>query len=353
MQKETRRAKAIGMLSGGLDSTLAHALMKQMGVEVKAVTFYTGFCLVETQRRMGRKRRDGAAPRNDALHAAAALETEIDFVDISGREYLDVITHPKHGYGANANPCIDCRIFMLRKAREIMQSEGADFVFTGEVLGQRPKSQRRDPMKVIEKASGLVGRLLRPLSAQLLEPTIPENEGLVDRSQLLSFSGRSRKSQMELAEKLGVTDWPQPAGGCCFLTDEAFGRKFHDLVDRRPDRRLDEDEIPLLATGRHLRLSQQVKLIVGRNEAENSLLSQYAQDKYYKLEAAGLMGTVALVEGEASEAERVLASRIVARYGKGKELAKVVVEWRLGPELKRQVEVEPVRDEAEIERYRI
>ncbi len=350
---DKRRAKAIGMLSGGLDSTLAHALMKKLGVEVKAITFYTGFCLVETQRRLGRTRKDGTTPRNDALHAAANLETEIEFVDISGREYLDVIARPKHGYGANANPCIDCRIFMFKKAKEIMEREGADCVFSGEVLGQRPKSQRRDPMKVIERESGMVGRILRPLSAQLLEPTIPEKEGLIDRSQLLAISGRSRKPQMELAKQLGVTDWPQPAGGCCFLTDEAFGRKFHDLIDRRPDRHLDEEDIPLLATGRHFRLSEKVKLMVGRNEGENALLAQYAGTRYHKLEAAGLMGTVALVDGEAEEDDRVLASRIVARYGKGKDLPKVTVEWRLGTELKHSVEVEPVREEAEIERFRI
>ena len=264
-----------------------------------------------------------------------------------------MIAHPKHGYGANANPCIDCRIFMFARAREIMEREGADFVFSGEVLGQRPKSQRRDPMKVIEKASGLVGRILRPLSAQLLEPTIPENEGLIDRSQLLSIRGRSRKPQMELAAQLGITDYPQPAGGCCYLTDEAFGRKFHDLLDRRPDRHLEQDEILLLATGRHFRLSEKVKLIVGRNEGENALLAQYAGPHRFRLEAAGLMGAVALVEGEAQEDDRVVASRILARYGKGKDEARVCVEWSLGEELEHRVEVEPFREDSDFERWRI
>ena len=351
---EGRTVKAIGLLSGGLDSTLAHALIKAQGIAVKAVTFYTGFCLVETQRRMGRVRKDGTAPRNAALHAAARLETEIELVDISGREYLDMIARPKHGYGANANPCIDCRIFMFRKAREIMEQDGADFVFTGEVLGQRPKSQRRDPMRVIEKQSGLEGRILRPLSAQLLDPTLAEKQGLVDRSRLLAISGRSRKPQMELARQLGVTDYPQPAGGCCFLTDEAFARKFHDLMDHRPDRRLEAEEVQLLATGRHFRLSPAVKLVVGRNEGENQQLGQYADARRaLRLEAAALMGTVGLVEGEPSEEERSLASRIIARYGKGKDLPRVTVEWRLGGELKHAVEVEPFRDEAEFERFRI
>jgi tRNA-specific 2-thiouridylase len=347
-----RKVKAIGLLSGGLDSTLAHAVVQSLGVEVKAINFYTGFCILETQRRLGRTRPDGSAPRNDALSAAANLQADIEFVDISGPEYLEVITHPRYGYGKNANPCVDCRIFMFRRAKEIMQREGADFVFTGEVLGQRPKSQRRDPMRTIERESGLEGRVLRPLSAKLLEPTIPEKEGLIDRERLLDISGRSRKRQMELARELGILDYPQPAGGCCFLTDETFGRRFHDLLESRPDRHIEQDEIPVLATGRHFRLSPKAKLIVGRNEGENALLSQYAGAARFLLEARGRMGPLALVEGEPGEEERALASRIVARYGKGKDEPQVPVEWRRGPE-QFEMSVEPFRDDAAFERYRI
>lgn len=347
-----RKVKAIGLLSGGLDSTLAHAVVQSLGVEVKAINFYTGFCILETQRRLGRTRPDGSPPRNDALSAAANLQADIEFVDISGTEYLEVITHPRYGYGKNANPCVDCRIFMFRRAKEIMQREGADFVFTGEVLGQRPKSQRRDPMRTIERESGLEGRVLRPLSAKLLEPTIPEKEGLIDRERLLDISGRSRKRQMELALELGILDYPQPAGGCCFLTDETFGRRFHDLLESRPDRHIEQDEIPVLATGRHFRLSPKAKLIVGRNEGENALLSQYAGAARFLLEARGRMGPLALVEGEPGEEERALASRIVARYGKGKDEPQVPVEWRRGPE-QFEMSVEPFRDDAAFERYRI
>ena len=218
-----RTVKAIAMISGGLDSTLALALVKRQGIEVKAVSFYTGFCITETQRRKG-GRADGTVPRNEALRAAADLEVDIEYVDISGSGYLDMLVHPRYGYGANANPCVDCRIFMMARAREIMGREGADFVFTGEVLGQRPKSQRRDTLRIIERESGLDGRLLRPLSAKLLPPTAPEREGLVDRERLEAISGRSRHRQMELARELGIADYPQPAGGCCFLTDEAFSR---------------------------------------------------------------------------------------------------------------------------------
>jgi tRNA-specific 2-thiouridylase len=350
-----RKAKAVGLLSGGLDSTLAHALMKSLGVEVKAVTFYTGFCIVETQRRLGRRRPDGSLPRNDALEAAANLGTDVELVDISGPEYLEVVARPKHGYGANANPCVDCRIFMFRKAKAIMEQEGADFVFTGEVLGQRPMSQRREPMAVIDRESGLAGRVLRPLSAKLLPPTLPEQEGLVDRERLLGFSGRSRKPQMALAAKLGIKDWPQPAGGCCFLTDETFGRRFHDLLDRRPDRHLDREEVPLLATGRHFRISEGVKLIVGRNEAENAVLGQGANaagTARWRVEAKGVTGPVALVEGDPAETERVLVSRIVARYGKGRERPRVAVEWRKG-EQTLEVRVEPFRDDTPFEALRI
>ncbi len=349
-----RRARAIGMISGGLDSTLAVALLKRQGVEVKAVNFYTGLCITETQRRKG-GRPDGTVPRNEALRAAADLEVEIEYVDVSDSGYLDVIVSPRYGYGKNANPCVDCRIFMMARAREIMEREGADFVFTGEVLGQRPKSQRRDTLRVIERESGLEGRLLRPLSALLLEPTLPEREGLVDRSRLEGISGRSRRRQMELARELGVADWPQPAGGCCYLTDESFARKFFDVLDAREEageeRRIRRDDLVLLSTGRHFRISPRAKLVVGRSEVENAVLERYGEGRA-RLEAKGLPGPVALVEGEPTWEERVLAARIVARYGKGRAAPRVPVEWR-EEDLVETYEVEPFADEAHLERLRI
>jgi len=346
--------KAIGLISGGLDSTLALALMKRQGILVKAVNFYTGFCVTETQRRKG-GRPDGTVPRNEALRAAADLEVEIEYVDVSGREYLDMLVHPKYGYGANANPCVDCRVFMMRRAREIMEREGAHFVFTGEVLGQRPKSQRRDTLRAIERDSGLEGRLLRPLSAKLLKPTLPEVEGLVDRRQLLDISGRSRLRQMALAKELGIEDYPQPAGGCCYLTDESFARKFFDVLDAREargeERRLEQEEVLLLSTGRHFRLSPRAKLIVGRSEVENALLERHAGGRA-RLEAQGVLGPVALVEGLPTWEERQQASRIVARYGKGKDLAVVTVEWREG-DLVEHYRVAPEDDEARLEALRV
>jgi len=350
----SRRAKAIAMISGGLDSTLALALVQRQGIEVKAVNFYTGFCITETQRRKG-GRPDGTVPQNEALRAAADQEVEIEYVDISGGAYLDMLVNPRYGYGQNANPCVDCRIFMMQKAREIMEREGADFVFTGEVLGQRPKSQRRDTLWVIEKRSGLEGRLLRPLSAKLLAPTLPEQQGLVDRERLLDISGRSRTRQMALAEELGVHDWPQPAGGCCFLTDESFGRKFFDLLDGREaagePRQLRQEDVLLLSTGRHFRMSPKVKLIVGRTEVENVLLEKYVEGRA-RLAARDVTGPVALVEGVPTWEERMLAARIVARYGKGRSSPEVIVEWREG-ELLETYAVPPEADEARIEAMRV
>jgi tRNA U34 2-thiouridine synthase MnmA/TrmU len=244
---------------------------------------------------------------------------------------------------------------MMSRAKAIMEAEGADFVFTGEVLGQRPKSQRRDTLRIIERESGLDGRLLRPLSAKLLPPTLPEKEGLVDRERLEAISGRSRHRQMELARELGVTDWPQPAGGCCYLTDESFGKKFFDILDAREaageERRIRREDVVLLSTGRHFRLSPRAKLIVGRTEVENALLEHHVEGRA-RLEARDVLGPVALVEGEPTWEERVLAARMVARYGKGKDLPRVAVEWREG-ELVETYEVEPERDEARIERLRV
>jgi hypothetical protein len=323
---------------------------------VKAVNFYTGFCITETQRRKG-GRADGTVPRNEALRAAADVDVDVEYVDISGREYLDMLVHPKYGYGANANPCVDCRVFMMRRAKEIMEREGAAFVFTGEVLGQRPKSQRRDTLRTIEKESGLVGRLLRPLSAKLLEPTIPEREGLVDRARLEAISGRSRQRQMELAQELGVVDWPQPAGGCCYLTDESFARKFFDVLDAREaaggERRIEQDDVVLLSTGRHFRLSPRAKLVVGRNVVENALLERLAEGRARLAAAEPVLGPVALVEGTPTWEERQLAAAIIARYGKGKDDPQVEIEWRDADGSVDRFAVAPEQDEARIEAIRI
>ena len=323
-----------------------------LGCEVRAVNFYTGFCITETQRRRGTKRSDGTVKPNEALVAGAELQTEVELIDISDAGYLDVIANPKFGYGANANPCVDCRIDMFKRARTLLEEWGGDFVFTGEVLGQRPKSQRRDTLGLIEKNAGLQGRLLRPLSARLLPPTRAEEEGLIDREKLLDISGRGRKAQIALAQDLGIGEFPQPAGGCCYLTDEAFARKFFDILDHREERRIEKEEIVLLASGRHFRLSPKAKLVVGRTEGENFQLERHAPGRYL-LQAIDHNGPVGLVEGEPTWEEMVVASRILGRYGQGRAEAQLTVEWRRDGGVEQRLEVEPFRDDAAFETLRI
>jgi len=347
--------KAIAMISGGLDSTLALALVRAQGIEVKAINFYTGFCITETQRRKG-GRQDGSVPANDVLKTAADQDVDVEYVDISGDEYLQMLLHPRYGYGANANPCVDCRIFMMRKAKAIMEAEGADFIFTGEVLGQRPKSQRRDTLWVIEREAGLKGRLVRPLSARLLPPSIPELEGMLDRERLGDISGRGRVRQIAMARAMGLESWPQPAGGCCFLTDEAFSRKFFHVLGQREaeglPRSIDQDDIVLMTTGRHFRLSPVARLMVGRTEVENATLDSYSEG-YARLLATGFNGPLGLVDGTPTWEERQLAAAIIARYGKGREEPKVEIEWRDPDGAVERFEVVPEPDEARIEAMRI
>ena len=347
--------KAIAMISGGLDSTLALSLVRAQGVEVKAINFYTGFCITETQRRKG-GRQDGTVPPNEALVAAAGADVDIEYVDISGDEYMEMLLHPRYGYGANANPCVDCRIFMMKKAKAIMEAEGADFIFTGEVLGQRPKSQRRDTLWFIEREAGLKGRLVRPLSARLLPPSIPEQEGILDRARLGDISGRGRVRQIAMANELGLAEWPQPAGGCCFLTDEAFSRKFFHVLGQREaaghPRTLDRTDVVLMTTGRHFKLSPVARLMVGRTEVENATLDSYAEG-CSRLLATGFTGPVGLVDGTPTWEERQLAAAIIARYGKGREAPLVEIEWRDPDGAVERFSVVPEPDEARIEAMRI
>lgn len=325
MSDEKRKPKAIAMISGGLDSTLAVEQVKRMGFEVKAINFYTGFCITETHRRNGGRAKDGKYPVNEPLQAAAWAQTDIDFIDVAD-EYVQVVTNPKYGYGKNMNPCIDCRIFMMKKAKEVMEKEGAEFVFTGEVLGQRPKSQRRDALRIIERDSGLTGKLLRPLSGRHLPPVDAEKEGLISRDDLLGISGRGRKPQIALAEEYGLDEYPQPAGGCCFLTDEAYAGKFRDLIEHREGKRYTKDDVILLAVGRHFRLAGAEKLIVSRTDGENAMLERYT-DGRWRVVAKSVKGPLALLEGDPSDDVRRFASQIVARYGKGKAQEEVTVEW--------------------------
>lgn len=297
-------ARAIALLSGGLDSTLATKLIMEQGIEVEAVNFLTVFCTCTS--------REGTCLASKS--AADKLGIELKVFEVS-KEYFSIVKSPRYGYGSNINPCLDCRIFMFKKAAEYMKESGASFLITGEVLGQRPMSQRRDAMRIIERDSGLKGLILRPLSAKMFEPTIPEKEGLVDRKKLLDIKGRSRKPQMQLAKELTINDYPCPAGGC-LLTDPGFANRMRDLIKHRPDFTL--NDVQLLKIGRHFRLTPQAKLVVGRDKEENNRLINLAQTEDVSFRPAKVKGPIGIGRGIFEVAQLSTASSIVARYSDGR-----------------------------------
>ena len=289
--------KAVGLLSGGLDSTLAVQMMMEQGIDVQAVKFTSPFCQCDS---------------GGCCHAAAqAQRMGVPLKTFAkGDDYLEVVRHPRHGWGAGMNPCIDCRIFMLRKTKSYMEEIGASFLFTGEVLGQRPMSQHRRALELIERESGLEGRILRPLSAQHLPPTEAEAKGWVDRERLLAIEGRSRKPQIAMAQEYGVKDYPCPAGGC-LLTDAHFAAKLRDLFAHQEQ--VTMQDMRLLKTGRHFR-SGHNKIICGRNEAENETLRHLRGDRDSVLEIIGCAGPTVVLQGTAPAATVQLAAAVAAAY---------------------------------------
>lgn len=303
------RTRAVGLISGGLDSLLAARIVKDLGVEVHGVYFSMPW---------------GCCDKQKAMEAAHALQ--IPFIVMQLNEsYLEMVKKPKHGYGTALNPCVDCRIHMFSRARAYMESIGGNFVFTGEVLGQRPMSQMRHSMAIIEKETGLEGRLLRPLCARLLEPTIPEKEGLIDREKLLSISGRSRKEQIALADSHNITDYLPPAGGC-LLTDHNFARRMKDTF--KHGYRNFRETIGL-KWGRHFRISDQFKVIVGRDAEENEALKHYAHRDDYIFEFEDQKGPTAILKGY-NPASDILetAAGLVQKFSKQNTLpAQEVLYW--------------------------
>lgn len=300
-----KKAKAIGLFSGGLDSILAVKLMLEQGIEVEAVHFVTEFSSYAP-----------AESISPSLHKTAdELKIPLKIMDIS-EEFMDVVKKPVYGYGSGMNPCIDCRIFCLKKTKEYMEKAGASFIFTGEVLGQRPMSQRRDAMNAIERDAGVKGYLLRPLSARLFPSSLAESKGIVAREELLSLSGRSRKPQILLAEKLGIKDYPSSAGGC-LLTLKSFARRMKDLSDHKPD--FDLKDARLLKYGRHFRMSPSVKLVVSRNEGENYKIAGLKDEHDTILHAEEPLGPVALLRGADGSEFIAEAAAITARYALGKD----------------------------------
>lgn len=293
--KRPEGARALGLTSGGLDSLLALALVRSLGVSVEALSFVSPFMRSQAARR-----------------GVAQLGLALRVVDFTARQ-IEAVKHPRFGRGANMNPCLDCHALMVSLAERLRKEEGFHFIFTGEVLGQRPMSQTRQGLDLVARASGAGERLLRPLSARLLSPTLPEKEGWIDREKLLALSGRGRKPQMALAGQLGLADYPTPAGGC-LLTDPLFSRRLRRLLDRHPA--AGHREMELLSLGRHFELGGEVCLILGRREAENERLASLLGPDDYSLQAVGPPGPLGLIAGpvELTEEQISLAGAILLAY---------------------------------------
>ncbi|MHB8763018.1 MAG: thiamine biosynthesis protein [Deferrisomatales bacterium] len=294
--------KALSLLSGGLDSILATRLVQDQGVEVLALHFITPF--------FGDDKRG-----REAEVEAWYLETygiRVRIVDVSD-EYLEVLASPRYGYGKNFNPCVDCKIFLIRKAAEIMAAEGARFLITGEVLGQRPMSQRRDAMNAIARQTGVRDILLRPLCAHRMPPTAPERHGWVDRTRLLGFSGRNRKPQMELAERLGIREYPNPAGGCR-LTDPCLAERIRRYFELTPAGDRSPADLRLLLTGRPFRLPGGSLLTLGRSDAENRVVERLAREGGELVRVLDAPGPLGLFRPRGGADERPLAAAVLLRY---------------------------------------
>jgi hypothetical protein len=339
-QRETSmKRKALALFSGGLDSILTVKVMLEQGIDVEAINFTSPFFLCKNPT---------AGCQSEAVRVAGELGVPIKVVEL-GIDFLEMIRSPRHGYGSGMNPCIDCRIFFLRKAAEYMAECGADFIVTGEVLGQRPLSQRKDAMRLVERECGLKGLLLRPLSARFLEPTVPEQEGWVDRERLPAISGRSRKEQMRLAGVMGIEGYPIPAGGC-LLTEPSFLSKIRDVFDHADE--LNTRDFSLLRIGRHFRIGPRTKVIIGRNETENEALESAVRPGDTTLRWLGGSSPLCVVTGEIHSGFLETAAGILLRYTKAKSGTECpIVVIADGTETRLTVANE--YDEARVERFRV
>jgi tRNA-uridine 2-sulfurtransferase len=297
--------KALSLISGGLDSVLATRLIMDQGIEVVALHFTSP---LTTPGRRGYS----DDRRIQAVRSAAEVGVEIIVKELGG-DYLDMVRSPRHGYGKNVNPCIDCKIFMLREAARLMAETGAGFVVTGEVLGQRPMSQRREAMALIERESGLKGLIVRPLSAHRFDPTVPEQEGILDRRKLLGITGRSRNPQYKMAKAYDLKEFGCPAGGC-LLTDPIFSGKLRDLFKFAPQCIM--DDIALLKVGRHFRLGDRLKLVIGRDQAENDRLEAMRRDDDVFVSPNDFTGPSALLRGSVENTSVPIAVNVIAHYAK-------------------------------------
>ncbi|MFH1877498.1 MAG: tRNA 4-thiouridine(8) synthase ThiI [Candidatus Omnitrophota bacterium] len=318
------KKKAIALISGGLDSLLAARLVAEQGIEVAGIVFVMPFAS-----------RDIDHFKEKVSEAARGAGITVRFEDISG-QFLRMLKNPRHGYGANINPCIDCKIMMLSNARRVMKQEGADFIITGEVLGEMPMSQRKEALNIIEKESALKGYLLRPLSAKLLRPVIAEEKGIVDREKLMAIEGRSRKPQLALARKFGITKFFSPAGGC-LLTDPIFTEKLKDLIEKDD---LTPEQVALLKYGRHFRLDDKTKIIVGRDEKDNDMLIALKKDKDIIIRLVNDPGPYALLRGKTTRENILKAASFVVSHSRKKEEKRVKVEYWKKEDKRTEIEAE-------------
>lgn len=279
---------AVGLLSGGLDSTLAARVLQDQGIDVRALNFTSPFCC--------------CTPRSNSCAAVVRSVTQLGNIPLKrislGQDYLDIVRQPRHGYGRNMNPCLDCRIIKLRKAHVYMREIGAHFLFTGEVLGQRPMSQHLRALQLIDRECGLGGLVLRPLSAALLPPTLPERQGWVERGKLLAISGRSRKNQIRLAAEKNIADYPCPAGGC-LLTDRYFAEKLRKWLNNGHGLTVHDAE--LLKIGRHLFGMDGERLIIARDQDESEKLEKLACTDDYLFFPENFSGPTILFSGKNPE----------------------------------------------------
>lgn len=289
------KIKALAMFSGGLDSILAIKLIQCQDIEVEALNFSGFFC--------------SCKGNQGILESAKRLGVPLKTIEVDER-YLRMLRNPKHGYGKNMNPCVDCKIFMLKEAKKYANKIGAALVFTGEVLDERPMSQHYPSLRIIEEESGLKERLLRPLSARLLPPTRPEKTGLIDRTKLLGIRGRSRKPQIKLAAEFNITKYPSPAGGC-LLTERDFANRLHDLFQH--SKRCSIGDVALLRLGRHFRIGKN-KIIVGRNEKENKALIAGKAKNDYVFELPEIAGPVTLLQGKKDKKVVQIAAELTVFY---------------------------------------
>ncbi|MGI6648616.1 MAG: asparagine synthase-related protein [Bacillota bacterium] len=321
--------KAVALLSGGLDSQLAIRLIQDQGIEVVGVNFSSPFF-------------------GESLwveKAAQNLGIKVHTIHF-GEEYLDLLKNPRYGFGKNLNPCIDCHGLMLKLAGQYMEEIGADFIITGEVLKQRPKSQKADAMRAVEKISGYSGLILRPLSARLLPPTLPEIRGVVDRERLLDISGRSRKTQIKLAQEYGIHEYPSPAGGC-LLTVPNFAERLKSLLERYPE--AGNDDFELLKVGRHFFGPNWFYLIVGRKESENQILYDKAGAQDILFKVASHPGPLSILHfpktNQVTQLETIpgenikLAAAITARYSDAKNLPLALIKYWTANDEPRFIEV--------------